>query len=158
MEDDEEDRQWKRGALREEEGGSWLYIHSTNDSMSSAKSSICLSNSFGTIIFLCLLPSPTAASRYSAFALSSSFPTSSPLYTLTAGDDHVPLHSPNVTFASGYPNPYASCTAISFSSAPLCFDSHGCRSIKCSIAKAFSTVPPTFTAAFLRAPHKKFPQ
>lgn len=74
------------------ERGNWLYIHSTSDSISSAKSCMCHCKSLGTIIFL-LFVIPTEASKYSTLALPNWFTTSSEVYTLNCHNKHLVLFS-----------------------------------------------------------------
>jgi len=65
--------------------GSWLCTHSSSDAASSAKSRMCQCSSLGTTTAArCFLPLPatrTDDSRYSTLARSSSFDTSSAVYT-----------------------------------------------------------------------------
>lgn len=83
--------------------GNWLYIHSTSDSISSAKSCICHCKSLGTIIFL-LFVIPTEASKYSTLALPNWFTTSSEVYTLNCHKKYLILISFFITFIHWFLN------------------------------------------------------
>lgn len=134
--------------LREPDAGNCWQTHSTNDSISTAKSTMFRSRSSG---MMSLFVSVTAieACKYSSFDLSNSAVIPSAVNIRTDGEDRVPQHRAKVTFGSGNSSPYVLYIVASFLDSSLVFklEEDCCLSMVCSIVGALILLPPIVTVA-----------